>query len=230
GERGPGRHHLRGLDRRGNRGDGPRAHGCARRARPHRLRLLHRRAGGRATPERARGSHRDHQRPSRGARPPRAHPASPIHTHEIGTHMDSEPAATTHEILERLRSLRELDPPTHGGRVLSYVYDPGIPGLDELITGAATSYLPVNGLDPTTFASVAVLERDIVAFARRLTNGDEDVVGSVTSGGTESCLLAVKSAREVWRAAHGETGAPTLVAPTTAHAAFHKGCEYFGLA
>lgn len=144
--------------------------------------------------------------------------------------MDSEPAATTHEILERLRSLRELDPPTHGGRVLSYVYDPGIPGLDELITGAATSYLPVNGLDPTTFASVAVLERDIVAFARRLTNGDEDVVGSVTSGGTESCLLAVKSAREVWRAAHGETGAPTLVAPTTAHAAFHKGCEYFGLA
>src|SRR5699024_12160097 len=81
----------------------------------------------------------------------------------------------------------------------------------------------------STFASVAVLERDIVAFARRLTNGDEDVVGSVTSGGTESCLLAVKSARDVWRAAHGETGAPTLVAPTTAHSAFHKGCEYFGL-
>ena len=137
--------------------------------------------------------------------------------------MDSETPATAQEILARLDGLRELDPPTHGGRVLSYVYDPGIPGLDELITGAATSFLPVNGLDPTTFASVAVLERDIVAFARRLTRGDEDVVGSVTSGGTESCLLAVKSAREVWRAAHGEGGAaPTLVAPTTAHAAFHK--------
>ena len=143
--------------------------------------------------------------------------------------MDSEMPATAQEILARLEGLRELDPPTHGGRVLSYVYDPGIAGLDELITGAATSFLPVNGLDPTTFASVAVLERDIVAFTRRLTSGDEDVVGSVTSGGTESCLLAVKSAREVWRAAHGEAGTPTLVAPTSAHAAFHKACDYFGL-
>lgn len=144
--------------------------------------------------------------------------------------MAHETPAPAPEILQRLRTLRELDPPTHGGRVLSYVYDPGIPGLDELIASAAIAFLPVNGLDPTTFGSVAVLERDIVAFARQLTNGDEDVVGSVTSGGTESCLLAVKSAREVWRAAHGEGGAaPTLVAPTTAHAAFHKACDYFGL-
>src|SRR5699024_5294622 len=135
-----------------------------------------------------------------------------------------------HEILKRLNGLRELDPPTHGGRVLSYVYDPGIAGLDELITGATTAFLPVNGLDPTTFGSVAVLERDIIAFARQLTNGDEDVVGSVTSGGTESCLLAVKSAREVWRAAHGEAGAAPLVARPPRPRALHNGCGDSGLA
>ena len=54
--------------------------------------------------------------------------------------------------------------------------------------------------------------------------------GSVTSGGTESCLLAVKTARDVWRAARvGTPRVPRLVAPVTVHAAFHKAAEYFGL-
>lgn len=133
------------------------------------------------------------------------------------------------DILARLTHLRELDPPTHGGRVLSYVYDPGVPDLDELAATAATAFLPVNGLDPTTFTSVATLERELVAFARDIVGGDDEVVGSVTSGGTESCLLAVKSARDLWRDTHGSTQTPVIVAPTTVHAAFHKACEYFGL-
>ncbi|MBN9632389.1 MAG: aspartate aminotransferase family protein, partial [Actinobacteria bacterium] len=52
--------------------------------------------------------------------------------------------------------------------------------------------------------------------------------GSVTSGGTESCLLAVKTAREAWRTAGG-VGRPRIVAPVTVHAAFHKAAEYFDL-
>ena len=60
--------------------------------------------------------------------------------------------------------------------------------------------------------------------------GDDDVVGSVTSGGTESCLLAVKSARDAWRAARlGTPRVPRIVAPVTVHAAFHKAAHYFGL-
>lgn len=138
------------------------------------------------------------------------------------------------DILARLDALRRADAPTHGGRVLSYVYDSGIPELDELAAAAMRAVQPVNGLDPTTFTSVAVLESETVAFARELVNGsspDDDpagVVGSVTSGGTESCLLAVKTARDVWRAAGG-TGQPRLLAPVTVHAAFHKAAEYFGL-
>ena len=63
--------------------------------------------------------------------------------------------------------------------------------------------------------------------------GDEGgvVVGSVTSGGTESCLLAVKTARDVWRSARlGTPRVPRIVAPITVHAAFHKAAEYLGLA
>lgn len=133
------------------------------------------------------------------------------------------------EILARLEALREADAPTHGGRVLSYVYDSGLADLDRLAAEAIRIMQPVNGLDPTTFPSVAAMERDLVRFARRMLHGGDDVVGSVTSGGTESCLLAVKTARDLWRAAGG-TGTPRLLAPATVHAAFTKAAHYFGLA
>ncbi len=134
------------------------------------------------------------------------------------------------DILTELEALRAADAPTHGGRVLSYVYDSGVPELDELAGAAARLVQPVNGLDPTTFTSVAVMEAGVVGFARRVFGGDGDVVGSVTSGGTESCLLAVKSARDAWRSARrGTPRVPRLVAPVTVHAAFHKAAHYFGL-
>ncbi|MCI0158658.1 aspartate aminotransferase family protein [Leifsonia shinshuensis] len=131
-------------------------------------------------------------------------------------------------ILARLSALRAADAPTHGGHVLSYVYDSGIADLDELAAAAVRLVQPVNGLDPTTFTSVAVMEREVLGFARELLHGGDEVVGSVTSGGTESCLLAVKTAREAWRAAAG-VGRPRIVAPVTVHAAFHKAAEYFDL-
>ena len=92
----------------------------------------------------------------------------------------------TAAILQRLERLRAADAPTHGGRVLSYVYDSGMAELDELAAAAVRAVQPVNGLDPTTFTSVATLERDLIGFMRDLLHGDDDVVGSVTTGGTES--------------------------------------------
>ena len=140
------------------------------------------------------------------------------------------------DILSRLRSLREQDAPTHGGRVLSYVYDSGLAALDELAADAARLVQPVNGLDPTVFPSTAVMERELVAFAREFLHGASDpaadtdaggvVVGNVTSGGTESCVLAVKAARDFRGLPPGEG---SLVLPTTAHAAFHKAAHLLGL-
>ncbi|MGV8884605.1 MAG: pyridoxal phosphate-dependent decarboxylase family protein [Microbacteriaceae bacterium] len=129
------------------------------------------------------------------------------------------------DILNRLQQLRAADAPTHGGHVLSYVYDSGLAELDELAASAMRMVQPVNGLDPTTFTSVAVMEGEVVGFARTLLGGDADVVGSVTTGGTESCLLAVKTARDNWTG----SGTPRLLAPVTVHAAFQKAAHYFGL-
>ena len=126
-------------------------------------------------------------------------------------------ARTADEVLAQLRAYREHDAPTHGGRVLSYVYDHGRPELDEVAAQAMRLLQPVNGLDPTTFPSVALMESDLVAFGRSMLHGPT-ATGSVTSGGTESCLLAVKAARDRW-VARGGSGRPRLVLSSSTHAA-----------
>jgi glutamate/tyrosine decarboxylase-like PLP-dependent enzyme len=124
------------------------------------------------------------------------------------------------DILDDLRALRANDLPTHGGHTLAYVYDSGLAGLDELTASAHALASSANALDPTAFPSLLRMENDLVAAAARLLGGG---VGSVTSGGTESCLLAVLAARE----ARPDVAEPTIVLPSTAHAAFHKAAHLF---
>lgn len=137
---------------------------------------------------------------------------------------DGRPAA---EVLAELRALRRADAPTRGGRTFAYVYDAGLDGLDELAAEAYTAFATVNGLDPTVFPSVARLENDVVGAVAALL-GAPGAQGTFTSGGTESILLAVKTARDHARTVRGIT-APQLVLPSTAHAAFHKAAAYLGV-
>ncbi|MQY10537.1 hypothetical protein SRB5_06450 [Streptomyces sp. RB5] len=133
----------------------------------------------------------------------------------------------TGELLAALRELRAADAPTRGGRTFAYVYDPGLPEVDELAAAAYREFATVNGLDPTVFPSVARLENDVVGAVAAVL-GAPGAQGTFTSGGTESILLAVKTARDHARAVRGVT-APQLVLPSTAHAAFHKAAHYLGL-
>ncbi|AXT85979.1 aspartate aminotransferase family protein [Aeromicrobium sp. A1-2] len=129
------------------------------------------------------------------------------------------------DILRRLEELRADDLPTHGGRTLAYVYDSGLAEADRIGKQALAMYASTNGLDPTAFPSLLAMERELVAFARPMFHGGEDVVGTVTSGGTESILLAVQGARD----ALPGTTAPVMILPTTIHAAFNKAAHYFGV-
>ncbi len=129
------------------------------------------------------------------------------------------------DILRRLDELRAADLPTHGGRTMAYVYDSGLADADELGKQALAMYASTNGLDPTAFPSLLAMERDLVGFARTLFHGADEVVGTVTSGGTESILLAVQAARD----ALPGTSEPVMIVPTTIHAAFHKAAHYFGV-
>ena len=133
-------------------------------------------------------------------------------------------------ILAELRGLRELDLPTHGGRLFTYVYDSAWPGIDELTQSAHALSSHVNGLDPTAFPSLLATENALVSAAARVLGGGPGtdapkVVGSVTSGGTESLILAVKAARD----SRPELAHPRLLIPATAHAAFAKAAHYLGV-
>src|SRR4029453_7785979 len=130
------------------------------------------------------------------------------------------------QILAELRELRSADLPTHGGRLFAYVYDPAHEGLDRMARAAHAISASVNGLDPTAFPSLLAMENALVGAAARLLGGDQETVGSVTSGGTESLILAVKTARD----AHPDIEHPRLVVPSTAHAAFAKAAHYLRVA
>src|SRR4051794_8176179 len=126
------------------------------------------------------------------------------------------------QILDELGELRRADLPTHGGRLFAYVYDPALDGLDDLARAAHAMSAHVNGLDPTAFPSLLAMENDLVGAAARVLGGDERTVGSVTGGGTESLILAVKAARD----GRPDIAAPRLVMPVTAHAALAKAAAY----
>ena len=137
----------------------------------------------------------------------------------------TDTAPDTETVLARLRTLQAKDLPVHGGRTLAYVYDSGLADVDETARQAVAAYAGSNGLDPTAFPSLLRMENDLVGAAARLVDAPDTVVGSVTSGGTESVLLAVQGARD----AHPGRERPAMVIPDTAHAAFHKAAHYFGV-
>jgi glutamate/tyrosine decarboxylase-like PLP-dependent enzyme len=68
------------------------------------------------------------------------------------------------------------------------------------------------------------MEQDLIAIAARLLDGPAETVDTVTSGGTESILLAVQTARD----ARPDVAQPNMVLPSSAHGAFHKAAHYFG--
>ena len=129
------------------------------------------------------------------------------------------------EIRTQLEAMRARDLPTHGGHTLAYVYDSGLATADAIGREALASFSSTNGLDPTAFPSLLAMENDLVGIAGRLVDAPTGFAGVVTSGGTESILLAVLAARD----GRPEVTAPRMVLPTTAHAAFHKAAHWLGV-
>lgn len=132
------------------------------------------------------------------------------------------------DLFARLDEFAKADLPWREGKTLAYIYDGG-PDVERVAKRAYMQFLTENALDPTVYPSLARMERELMGYAAAHLGGDQAVVGNFTSGGTESCLLAVKTARDWLRAKKPEVKTPEIVLPVTAHAAFHKGADYFGL-
>ena len=134
------------------------------------------------------------------------------------------------EVLAQLLAMKQGDQDWRGGRVFSLVYSAG-DEVHELLQDALSLYSAENGLNVLAFPSIGTMQHDIVRNTATLLGADDpasggDVEGYLTSGGTESLLQAVKTARDVARQDRGIRH-PRVVAGESAHAAFTKAADYF---
>ncbi|MFH1980686.1 MAG: aspartate aminotransferase family protein [Pseudomonadota bacterium] len=129
------------------------------------------------------------------------------------------------EVFAALADIRKGDLKWQEGRAFGYVFDPGEEIMD-IGKKAYMMFLSENGLDFTVFKSLQIFEKQLARFAASHLGGDADVVGNFSSGGTESIILAVKTARDYARATRPEITAPEMILPTTGHSAFHKAAHY----
>jgi sphinganine-1-phosphate aldolase len=130
------------------------------------------------------------------------------------------------EILDTLRAKRSRDARWRDGRTFGMVFDGG-PEVHAIAEQVALMFLHENALNTHAFPSLAEIQSEVVANFAALVHG-ETAAGFMTSGGTESCLMAVKAARERGKLERG-IDAPEMVVAESAHAAFHKGGSYFGV-
>lgn len=132
------------------------------------------------------------------------------------------------EVLGALDEYRKSDVDWKEGKVFGFVFHANEEAT-ELVEEAFVKYMWENALDPTLFRSILRMETEIVAMCAAHLGGDENVVGNFTSGGTESVLLAVKTARDWARDKKPQIKKPQMIVPITAHAAFHKAAHYFDI-
>ena len=130
------------------------------------------------------------------------------------------------DVLAKMRTARDHDVKWQQGRAFGLVYHIN-EEIDTLLKEAYTMFFSENGLNPTAFPSIRKFESEVLAMTANLLGGDEKVCGNMTTGGTESLLMAVKTARDWARQHHAHISQPEIILPMTAHPAFEKAAEYF---
>lgn len=140
------------------------------------------------------------------------------------------------QVLAELAELAEFEEHRwRAGFASGSVYH-GDPDHVAFLNQAYAIHSQTNQLHSDLWPSAAKFEAEIVAMTARMLSaeaagplGSEDgVCGSVSSGGSESILLAMKTYRDYAKAKRGILR-PEIVAPVSAHAAFHKAGQYFGI-
>ncbi len=135
------------------------------------------------------------------------------------------------ERAEVLAEIKRLADREHGawreGYASGAVYH-GDPEHIEFLNQVYALHSQSNPLHADLWPSASKYEAEIVAMTATLLGIEDEPVGTVTSGGTESILMAMKSYRDQGRAERGIKRA-RIVAPETAHAAFDKAAQYFAM-
>jgi len=136
----------------------------------------------------------------------------------------------SHEkILSEMKLFRKGDANYINGRTWSLVYYLGEKHTDFL-KEAHNLYFSENALNPMAFKSLKKFEHDVIQMTASLLNGGEQAVGTMTSGGTESCLLPVLAYRQLALSKNRfKKNQPEMIAPQSIHVAWSKASRYFGI-
>ncbi|XP_050205292.1 sphingosine-1-phosphate lyase isoform X2 [Mercurialis annua] len=117
--------------------------------------------------------------------------------------------------------------------MLCYIGGSESEGHFSLINEACSMFAHTNPLHLDVFQSVARFEAEVVTMTASLFGSKEktsggQICGNMSSGGTESILLAVKSSRDYMKAKKGITR-PEMIIPESAHSAYDKAAQYFNI-
>ena len=131
-------------------------------------------------------------------------------------------------LADQMQGMRAHDVDWQHGRAAVYVFNAG----EDVLRVAREAYglfQAENGLGPLAFPSLRTMEEEIIGMGLGLLHGPSSACGNMTSGGTESILLAVKACRDQAASRQRSLERAHLVVPYSAHPAFDKACHYFGL-
>jgi glutamate/tyrosine decarboxylase-like PLP-dependent enzyme len=107
------------------------------------------------------------------------------------------------------------------GKTAVYVFNAG-EDVHQLQHEAYGLFMAENGLGPLAFPSLAQMEKDVISMALGLLSGPPGSTGAMTSGGTDSITMAIKTARDHARANGKPKDRANIVIPRSGHLAFHK--------
>ncbi|KAF8055029.1 hypothetical protein N665_1305s0016 [Sinapis alba] len=138
------------------------------------------------------------------------------------------------QVLEKMETEKRNDP-TWQGKCSGTVYIGGSEseGHFALINQACSMFAHTNPLHIDVFQSVVRFESEVVAMTAALlgskeTVSGEQICGNMTSGGTESIVLAVKSSRDYMKYKKG-IKRPEMIIPESGHSAYDKAAQYFNI-
>ncbi len=136
------------------------------------------------------------------------------------------------EILGLMKDLRKREEAKWKKGLVSGAVYHGDAGHIDFLNQVYAINSQANPLHMDVWPSSNKFEAEIVSMTAAMLGaggpGGPEICGSVTSGGTESILLAMKSYRD-WARVERGIRRPEMIVPVTAHAAFDKAAQYFNI-
>ena len=133
------------------------------------------------------------------------------------------------DVMAAMEAAHEADQALHSARIFKPVYYGGAE-VSTVAEEASRMYLVHNALyGGSSFPSIRKYETEVIEMCLEMLHGPDGATGSCTAGGTESNIMAMKTARDWAREHLPQATAPEMIVPRTAHPSFEKAAHLLGV-